>query len=180
MIELRKVTTSDKTFYDYGENLLVAAFPVEEYRDLEMQRHFTDNKTGFSNCIVFADDEPAGLLTVWDLGRFVYIEHLAVDPRKRNSGLGKAVFEELGKTTAKPIVLEVELPNDEMSRRRIGFYKRLGFELWEKEYRQPPYRANDGFLPMSLMVRGELSHESDFEEIKKIIHNEVYGYFDND
>lgn len=180
MIELRKITTSDKASYNYGENLLVAAFPTQEYRDLEQQRHFTDNNPIFSNYIVIKDDEPVGLLTTWYLGRFIYVEHLAIDPLKRNGGLGKAVFEQLEKITDKPIVLEVELPNDEMSRRRIGFYRRLGFELWEIEYQQPPYRAGDGFLPMFLMAKGDLSYKSDFEEIKKIIHTEVYGYLDND
>ena len=38
-----------------------------------------------------------------------------------------------------PVVLEVEMPTDEMSKRRIGFYERLGFELDNQVYHQPPY-----------------------------------------
>ncbi len=61
-----------------------------------------------------------------DNGRFYYIEHFAIDPSLRNGGYGKRVLEvdELKKQLKGPIVLEVEEPNDEMSTRRIHFYKR--------------------------------------------------------
>lgn len=44
-----------------------------------------------------------------------------------------------------------------------------------KDYSQPPYKPGDDFLPMYLMVHGELDCEKDFETIKKRIHKEVYG-----
>ena len=79
----------------------------------------------------------------------------------------------------RPIVLEVERPIEEMAKRRISFYQRQGFTLWEKDYSQPPYKPGDDFLPMYLMVHGELDCEKDFETIKKRIHKEVYGVKDN-
>ena len=33
----------------------------------------------------------------------------------------------------------VEIPEEEMAKRRINFYQRQGFSLWEKPYQQPPY-----------------------------------------
>ena len=62
-----------------------------------------------------------------------------------------------------------------MAKRRISFYQRQGFTLWEKNYCQPPYKPGDDFLPMYLMVYGELNCEKDFETIEKKIHTEVYG-----
>lgn len=67
------------------------------------------------------------------------------------------------------------MPVEEMAQRRINFYKRQGFTLWEKEYQQPPYKPGDPFLPMYLMVKGDLQCDRDFEEVKRRIHKEVYN-----
>ena len=70
---------------------------------------------------------------------------------------------------------EVERPVEEMAKRRIGFYQRQGFVLWKKDYRQPPYKPGDHFLPMYLMVHGNLDPEKDYEDIKHKLHTVVYG-----
>ena len=71
--------------------------------------------------------------------------------------------------------LEVEMPDNEMAQRRIGFYQRQGFALWNYPYLQPPYRQGDDFLPMYLMVYGNLQCEKDVEQVKDCIYREVYG-----
>ena len=74
----------------------------------------------------------------------------------------------------KPIILEEEMPEEEMAIRRINIYKRHGFTLWEKPYMQPPYKVGDNYLPMLLMAHGNLECEKDFEQVKKCIYREVY------
>lgn len=71
--------------------------------------------------------------------------------------------------------MEVEAPEEEMAIRRINFYKRHGFTLWEKPYMQPPYKPGDGYLPMLLMAYGSLECEKDFEYVKERIYREVYN-----
>ena len=58
-----------------------------------------------------------------------YGEHFAVDPDERGGGYGGKALRLLCEELQTPVVLEVELPFDEMSRRRIGFYQRSGFTL---------------------------------------------------
>ena len=74
-----------------------------------------------------------------------------------------------------PVVLEVEMPTEEMSKRRIGFYERLGFVLDHHVYFQPPYRRGEALLEMRLMTHGELDLERSFKRVKTIIHQNVYG-----
>ena len=69
----------------------------------------------------------------------------------------------------------VEMPEEEMAIRRINFYKRQGFTLWEKPYMQPPYKSGDDYLPMLLMAYGDLECDKDFEQVKKCIYREVYN-----
>ena len=71
--------------------------------------------------------------------------------------------------------MEVERPIEEMAQRRINFYQRQGFTLWEKDYYQPPYKPGDDFLPMYLMVHGSLDPEKDYEDIRHKLHTVVYG-----
>ena len=173
--------------YPFVENLLHSAFPPEERRDDDLQRQLADSDTGFTVFLI-EEDGPAGLLTAWtfDAGQdakgmdgkpFTYLEHLAIDPEKRNGGMGGRVLETLKTQIRTPLVLEVEEPADEFSRRRIGFYQRHGFILCPIAYRQPPYRKGDGFLPMKLMHYGWENFEAGFEAICKQIYQKAYGYY---
>lgn len=177
MLRLQRIHTADKALYDFMENLLVASFPAEEYRDLDQLRQYADSRETFRcNVILDEDDTPIGLFNYWDFGTFCYGEHFAIDPARRNGGLGKRALEELCRQVhPRPIVLEVEMPVEEMSRRRIGFYQRQGFTLWDKPYQQPPYKPGDGFLPMRLMAYGDIDPETAFDTVCARIHREVYG-----
>ena len=158
------------------EKLLTSAFPEEEYRDLTEMREFTTCRQKFHNNMIYDGNTFIGLITYWDFGSFYYVEHFATLPEMRNRGYGKAVLQNMKELLRLPIVLEVELPAEEMARRRIGFYSRQGFKLWKHEYMQPPYRPGGESLPMLLMASGDLDEEKDFEAIEKTIHREVYGY----
>ena len=175
MILFKRIYTKDESLYMFMEDLMKASFPVEEYRDLNELRSYTDNKKHFYNNVILDGDNPIGIITFWDFDDFYYVEHFAIDSNLRNGGYGKKVMNALSRNIEKPIVLEVERPIEEMAERRINFYKRQGFNLWENDYHQPPYRKGDDFLPMNLMVYGHLSVEKDYEQVKNKIHKEIYN-----
>lgn len=176
MIKIQPIRTSDVQHYKFMEELLISAFPPEEYRKLEDLREYTDCKDSFSNNIIFEEDTPVGFITYWEFKDFYYVEHFAINPALRNGGYGKKTLEYLCSHLAdRPIVLEVEEPIEEMAKRRIAFYQRQGFILWEPKYQQPPYKPGDPFLPMHLMVYGPLDCNKNFEKVKSTIYKEVYG-----
>ena len=176
MLHLQRITTADPELYTYMEELLIHSFPADEYRDLEELRNYSAPRSEkpFYNNIILEGDTPVGLLTYWDFQQFCYIEHFAIDPAKRNGGYGKEALKAVRTLLNRPIVLEVEEPNEEMAQRRIGFYQREGFQLWPNAYQQPPYKPGCGFLPMQLMVYGALDNLRDFETIRTKLYTEVY------
>lgn len=174
MITLKRIHTNDTKEYQFMEDLIVASFPTEEYRDLNELRHFTDEKKAFHNNVIFDNDKLIGLFTYWDFGSFYYAEHFAIDPTLRNGGYGKRTLEAICSTLDQPIVLEVEHPDTEMAKRRINFYERHGFKLWENNYMQPPYRKGDEFLPLYLMAYGNITPDKMYDIIKEKIYKEVY------
>lgn len=175
MLTIHRIKTEDVPYYQFMENLIVESFPPEEYRELAELRKFTDENKLFHNNVVLDGEQAIGIITYWDFGSFCYVEHFATHPEARNHGYGSRVLDCLCHKLATPIVLEVEIPDNETAVRRIGFYERNGFKLWGCEYLQPPYRQSDSFLPMRIMAYGALDMEKDFPNICSRIYKEVYG-----
>ena len=118
--------------------------------------------------------QQAGFLAVWEFESFTYIEHFAVDPALRNSGTGSAMLQELVRKYQKQICLEVELPEDELTRRRIGFYERNGFVFNEYPYIQPPISKGKSPVPLRVMTYGKGITRQAFEEMRKVLYRRVY------
>ena len=110
------------------------------------------------------------------MNEFFYIEHFAIATSQRNKGYGENTLQHITSTLNKPIVLEVEKPDDHITQRRINFYKRCGFILHSYPYVQPPYRETDKPLPMFLMTFGEINMERMYEQVKRRIYREVYKW----
>lgn len=177
MIKFIPVKTEDSR-YAFIENLLHESFPEGERREDSRQRYNVDNNPLFTTYLI--NDEEAdicvGVITVWRFKKFCYVEHLATSPNIRNKGYGNKIIRTLLDGCKDiTVVLEVELPEDEMSKRRIGFYERNGFRLCTKNYLQPPYRLGGKPIPMYLMFSGCESIDEDFENIKAEIYSNVYG-----
>lgn len=173
MIQLSKIKTDHK-HYSFVEGLLEASFPAEERRNADLQRANTDGNPLFHCCLVEEDKRPVGLMTYWHFDTFIYIEHFAIDPKRRGYGYGTEALKVMLSQAELPVVLEVEIPlrvND-VPHRRIGFYKRIGFQLRKYDYKQPPYRWGDEWLPMKLMTYGTLKA---VDKAVKTIYREVYG-----
>lgn len=175
MIEIKQVTTKDQANYAFVEKLMHDAFPQQERRETSQQREYSDNNPLFRNNVILENEKAIGMISYWKMNNFYYIEHFAIDSTVRNGGYGKLVLECIQEELKAPIVLEVEEPTDEMSTRRINFYKRLGFTLHKKLYMQPPYRKGDSELPMHLMTYGNIDMETNFESVRDMIYKEVYG-----
>ena len=75
---------------------------------------------------------------------------------------------------AKPLVLEVELPETSTeAERRVRFYERCGLTAHEDfPYWQPPYRQDLPEVPMMLMSSGEIPDRTAFV---LILHTVVYN-----
>ena len=74
------------------------------------------------------------------------------------------------------MVLEVEVPEDEMTRRRIGFYERHGLVYNDYPYLQPPMRKGQEMLPLRFMTKPSAVDEKTYERYKKQIYRIVYKY----
>ena len=115
-----------------------------------------------------------GLLTTWEFADFIYIEHFAIDPALRSQGYGSEALKAFIHEQCKPLVLEAEPPTDEMTRRRIRFYERIGLTLYDYPYTQPAYTEES--LPVELRLMGTIDTEATpLDRVSDTLHREVYG-----
>lgn len=174
MIKLQRINTSHE-HYPFVEELMQTAFPQQERRNADLQREYTDNKAHFHTHIILNANLPIGLITIWDLESFHYIEHFAIHENYRNKGYGQKVMEFIINEIKGMIVLEAEEPSDDITYRRIRFYQRLGFVMQDVPYQQPPYRSEDQWFPMKLMTLRESNFPLEYERVRGNIYKEAYN-----
>ncbi|MRT93662.1 GNAT family N-acetyltransferase [Ancylomarina sp. 16SWW S1-10-2] len=142
--------TNSKSFLQ-AWHLYEQAFPMDERRDLDLQQQAMQN-VNYHFDIVSIDGVFVGFILWWQFKGLRYIEHLATRMECRGKGYGKSIVEQFATESADQIILEVELPNNAISKRRIGFYQRLGFKLNQHDYKQLPMRKNGAEVEMLLMT----------------------------
>lgn len=129
--------------------LYLQAFPPKE------QRAKADHLRALEDPHFHADairrgDEFVGILFWWQGPAFRYVEYLAIRPDLRGQHLGSAIFGAFCR--GERVILEIDPPEDEISVRRLGFYRRLGFHDSPLEYVHPSYSRP--FEPHRLVLMG--------------------------
>jgi len=155
-------------------NLYTASFPHPERRSWDGLMHeLIYEKRFFCNALL-QENEFVGFLNYWKFEKFYYIEHFAVQEKMRGNHIGSKAIEMLKQQSKVPIVFEVELPVDELTKKRVHFYERLGFTLLVQEYAQPAYIDDETQVPMKLMCNDKTFGNENFKSIKDTLYNDVY------
>ena len=148
-------------------------FPSDERRKISDQKRI-DNDDRYEIDYIDQDGVMAAFCAIWDLESFVFIEHLAVRESHKGYGYGTLLLERQVKK-GRPLILEVELPDDETRKKRIAFYEKLGFKLNDYEYVQPPLSDGGHKVAMLVMSHPESLSQKEFENVKKTLYTQVYG-----
>ena len=158
--------------FDTVYAIMERSFPLEEYRSYEDQKALF-KKPAYRIYAAKENGKILGFAAVWQLENGLFLEHLAVDPQCRNRGIGAKL---LGFLAQNRCCLEVELPETDIARRRIGFYERNGFFFNDYPYLQPPLRKGNELLPLRLMTKPTAIDEATYERYKKRMYAVVYKY----
>lgn len=127
------------------------SFPAEERREIDLQRALFRHPR-YRLLAWLKDEALIGLAAFWLYDGYRYLEHLAVTPELRSGGFGGAIVRACMAADPRPLYLEIDEPRDDISRRRLGFYSRLGFCLNPFEHLQPSYTGEDKHIPMRVLT----------------------------
>lgn len=172
-MDFLRLTHIKDTHFPQAWELYKRAFPYVERRDLDLQKKILkDPKYHFN--IISRDTEFVGIILWWQFAGLQYIEHFTIMENLRCQGLGQDILGDYISSAQDPIILEVEPPADTLNKRRIMFYKRLGFSLNPYDYTQYPMRKNGDPIPLLLMSYPESLSNTEFITFKKNIKDICY------
>lgn len=175
-MDLTKVNINDKSDLEFIQKIYIESFPPFERRPISEFLQLINEEELFTVLLITEDNKRIGFFTTWTFDKFTYAEHFAISPEFRNGGYGKLTLDAFFKTLKQPLVIEVELPTDDMAKRRINFYKRMGFKDWKNiTYEQPPYEKKYSPLPMMLMTYGNINLDTNISYVKNSIYTKVYN-----
>ena len=157
--------------FDKVFEIMQLSFPKDEYRPYEEQKALLDDSrykiTAYNDNGIFK-----GFMALWEFEGFVFLEHFAVHPDFRNEGIGSKMLGDL--IGEKKVCLEVEPPENDITKRRIEFYRRNGFYFNEYPYIQPPISKGKNSVPLYIMTTENAVSENEFNCIKDVLYKEVY------
>lgn len=167
---LEKLSVSD--FRDIY-SIMEQSFPKDEYRTKAKQKQLF-NESAYNIYGEKKDGKLLSFITVWTFSDFYYVEHFAVAPDYRNLGLGSKMLKEVEEKFNGLLVLEVECPTDELTKRRVEFYKRNGYKLNEYDYVQPSMAKGRKEIPLKIMSNPIELTKIMFENVKHTLYSLVY------
>ncbi len=148
-MKLIRITDAHHQDFKTAFELYEESFPIFERRILSDQiRALTDNSYHFD--LVY-DNELLGIALYWEQDDYIYLEHIAINKKNQGKNYGTKTIELLQEKYKKIIILEIDLPIDEVSHKRKVFYERLNFIALEFKHLQPPYRFGDERHELLLM-----------------------------
>lgn len=172
MITLTKIIELDSTSPIC--DLYINSFPENERRDLNSLNKLLESAP---ICLyeILHNNSFAGLITTWDFPKFLFVEHFAISTTHRGTGIGSKTINIVASNNNKPIVLEVEPPIDDISKKRVEFYNRCGLQLSEEPYIQPSYDGVKPEVELRLMCTNISFLENNRKMIVKTLYTEVYS-----
>lgn len=165
-IRLERLNSSNARLFDEAIRLYRDAFPKEERRDKDEQSRILENEA-YHFEFILDGDELCGIALFWELEELIFLEHFAIKPSMRSMGLGSTVLEIL-KKKEKRLLLEIEPPTDELTKRRYGFYKRCGFVMNPYYHIQAKLRCGDGDVVLNVLSYPDVLSEREY--------GDFYGY----
>jgi len=171
VIKMKRLSYED---FDEAYQLFQEAFIPAELRPYDKMKtmFFHDD---FMIYGYHRDGQLVGAMIVWEFDDFIYLENFAVSRTIRNHGIGRFMLQNIQKIYQNHLlILEVEKPHDDLSRRRIAFYQRLQFIHNPYHFIQPALRNDVQDVHLMIMSYPDSITFQSFEMIKQILFEKVY------
>lgn len=177
-MEIIKITPSESKLWEQVWRLYTDSFPEWERRRISSHSRASEDDA-FNTYIALDNGNLMGLVFYWKSDGMIYIEHLAVNPIMRGKSIGstivKGLIDEYPDFT---ILLEIDPPVDEISKRRLAFYERLGFVMNDYEYVHPSYSKNGKPHPLKVLSLPAPISPDELENFKRYMAETVMKYID--
>ena len=139
-MEFVELQSERHPWFSQAMALYARSFPRHEQRREASQRSLFA-QPAYHFAAISEQGEFAGLMLYWESAQFLYVEHFCVLESLRGCGCGSRALQLLQKK-GKTIILEIDPPVDDLTRRRQAFYLRAGFLENSYAHVHPPYHQD--------------------------------------
>lgn len=153
--------------------LIRETFPQEECYPYDFHQKAFQRDDFFGRKLV-SEGEIVAFVTGFQRNDYLFLDYFAVDQKLRGQGIGSAFFRSVIEQAQTPVLLEVELPEDQLKTRRIQFYERLGFCLNTYSYKMPEIAPGFGNTPLYLMSYPHAIPDHTFPALQQDIESHIY------
>ncbi len=164
-------------YKDFAKTLYEEAFPIEERWNFDAILENNENKN-YSFYSLLDGDIPIGIVIIWNLEYFNFIEYFAVDKKFRGKNYGSQILIQiLDSLKDKLTVIEVEpYELNEIAKKRINWYLRHNFILAEYDYDMPIIDKNKkaGKMKMKIMTTKKIKNREEHDKITNSLYEYIY------
>lgn len=178
-MESISIAPSESKLWQQVWMLYNESFPEYERRRINAHAMASEDPA-YHTTIVIENGNLLALLFYWEFDGRLYIEHFAVNPTMRGRNVGSTVMKDfLASHKDSTVILEIEPPEDETTRRRQAFYERLGFSDTGFVYMHPSYSKKGG-TPHRLQILSypEKISAQEIDKFKDFVFERVVKYWD--
>lgn len=168
-MEFERITTPEHPLYAEAIGLYKISFPAHEQRESASQEEILSHPA-YHFTAVCDGGTFVGEALYWDIGGAHYMEHLCVAPAMRNRRYGQRILEAL---RDKPLILEIDPPVDNISRRRRSFYERCGFVENPYPHIHPPYHKGSAGHELVVMSYPKALAPDKYEAFREALESTV-------
>lgn len=172
-ITFLRLTDTRHPFFGEAWRLYLKSFPPQERRRLPTQKKIMDTPP-YHFELALEVGSMIGFVLWWGFDDVRYIEHLATFPHLRGKGHGARILKKFIEADDTPVLLEVEPPTDDISRRRVGFYERAGFVFNDHDYSHPPYKKGGERVRLMIMTYPAAITKSEMRRFVKKYHPVIH------
>ena len=170
-MRFERLTDTHDGRYNAARALYAASFPYHEQREDGAQAAALAC-ADYRFELIYDGDAFVGLMLCWETKSFIYVEHFCTAPEIRGRGIGAEALALLAQS-GKKIILEIDPPVDEISRRRRNFYERAGFAGNPFAHVHPPYHAGFPGHPLVVMSYPRALTEAEYLTFDGYLRNVV-------
>lgn len=157
-LKIQQIKNPDDQFNAEFWSVYTSSFPLNERR-ISAQQSDIFNQPDYFLYTYVSGHLFIGFISFWATKEFIFIEHLAIAPEFRNQGLGNTILKSFIESNPISVILEIDLPVDDISRSRLRFYESLNFKANEHNHYQPAYHAGDEPVAMKILSYPDMISE---------------------
>ena len=149
MSYFHQIKNSKDKWYKEFLRIYSISFPVYELRNQEQQLYAFNNEH-YHLFYLIENNTFNSFISFWNFDEYVYVEHLAVNDQLRGQNIGTSSLMKFQEEIKKTIILEIDPIIDEISAKRLLFYKKIGFNQCLYKHYHPAYDLS--YSPHELLV----------------------------